>query len=132
MGVQLAALSMRERPDPAAFVEAFTGTHRYVLDYLSEEVLERQPERVRSFLLQTSILQRLTASLCDAVTGNADSQEMLEDLERANLFLIPRTRTGAGTGSITRSPTGERRSPGNDANIPRMAGRPPKGLGRCY
>ena len=89
MGLQLAALSMRERPDPAAFVEAFTGTHRYVLDYLSEEVLERQPERVRSFLLQTSILQRLTASLCDAVTGNADSQEMLEELERANLFLIP-------------------------------------------
>jgi LuxR family maltose regulon positive regulatory protein len=89
VGLQLAALSMRERPDPAAFVEAFTGTHRYVLDYLSEEVLERQPERVRSFLLQTSILQRLTASLCDAVTGNADSQEILEELERANLFLIP-------------------------------------------
>jgi LuxR family maltose regulon positive regulatory protein len=89
VGLQLAALSLRERQDPGAFVEAFTGTHRYVLDYLSEEVLERQPERVRTFLLQTSFLQRLTAPLCDAVRGYADSQEILEELERANLFLIP-------------------------------------------
>jgi LuxR family maltose regulon positive regulatory protein len=89
VGLQLAALSLHERPDPQAFMESFTGTHRYVLDYLSEEVLERQPERVRTFLLQTSILQRLTAPLCDAVRGHADSQEILEELERANLFLIP-------------------------------------------
>lgn len=89
VGLQLAALSLRERPDPGAFLEAFTGTHRFVLDYLSEEVLERQPERVRTFLLQTSILQRLTGPLCDAVTGESDGQYILEELERANLFLIP-------------------------------------------
>ena len=89
VGLQLAALSLRERPDPGAFLEAFTGTHRFVLDYLSEEVLERQPERVRTFLFQTSILQRLTAPLCDAVTGESDGQDILEELERANLFLIP-------------------------------------------
>ena len=89
MGLQLAALSLRERPDPDAFLAAFAGTHRYVLDYLSEEVLERQPDRVRTFLLQTSILERLTGPLCDAVAGRSDSQDMLEELERANLFLIP-------------------------------------------
>jgi LuxR family transcriptional regulator, maltose regulon positive regulatory protein len=89
VGLQLAALSLRERPDPDAFLAAFAGTHRYVLDYLSEEVLERQPDRVRTFLLQTSILERLTDPLCDAVTGRSDSQDMLENLERANLFLIP-------------------------------------------
>ena len=89
VGLQLAALSLRERPDPDAFLEAFAGTHRYVLDYLSEEVLERQPDRVRSFLLQTSILERLCGPLCDAVTAGADGQELLEELERANLFLIP-------------------------------------------
>jgi LuxR family maltose regulon positive regulatory protein len=88
-GLQLAALSLWERPDPAAFLEAFTGTHRYVLDYLSEEVLDRQPDRVRTFLLHTSILERLSGPLCDAVTGRSDSQDLLEDLERANLFLIP-------------------------------------------
>jgi LuxR family transcriptional regulator, maltose regulon positive regulatory protein len=89
VGLQLAALSLRERPDPDAFLDAFTGTHRYVLDYLSEEVLERQPDRVRTFLLQTSILERLSGPLCDAVTGRSDSHDLLEDLERANLFLIP-------------------------------------------
>jgi LuxR family transcriptional regulator, maltose regulon positive regulatory protein len=89
VGLQLAALSLRERPDPDAFLAAFTGSHRYVLDYLSEEVLERQPDRVRSFLLETSILERLSGPLCDAVTGRTDSQELLEELERANLFLIP-------------------------------------------
>jgi LuxR family transcriptional regulator, maltose regulon positive regulatory protein len=89
VGLQLAALSLRERPDPDAFLEAFTGTHRYVVDYLSEEVLERQPDQVRTFLLETSILERLSGPLCDAVTGRSDSQDLLEDLERANLFLIP-------------------------------------------
>jgi LuxR family maltose regulon positive regulatory protein len=88
-GLQLAALSLRERPDPDAFLDAFTGTHRFVLDYLSEEVLERQPDRVRTFLLETSILRRLTGPLCDAVTGRSDGQDMLEELERANLFLVP-------------------------------------------
>jgi len=89
VGLQLAALSLRERPDPHAFLSALARTHRYVLDYLSEEVLERQPDRLRSFLLQTSILERLSGPLCDAVTGGTDSQELLEALERANLFLIP-------------------------------------------
>jgi LuxR family maltose regulon positive regulatory protein len=89
VGLQLAALSLRERPDPDAFLDAFAGTHRYVLDYLSEEVLDRQPDRVRRFLLETSILERLSGPLCDAVTGRSDSQDLLEELERANLFLIP-------------------------------------------
>ena len=89
VGLQLAALSLQDRPDSDAFVDAFAGTHRYVLDYLSEEVLDRQPDRVRSFLLRTSILERLCGPLCDAVTGDSDGQEMLEALERANLFLVP-------------------------------------------
>jgi ATP/maltotriose-dependent transcriptional regulator MalT len=89
VGLQLAALSLRNRPDPDAFVRAFTGTNRYILDYLSEQVLERQPERIRTFLLETSILERLTGPLCDAVTGGSDGKRMLEELERANLFLVP-------------------------------------------
>jgi LuxR family transcriptional regulator, maltose regulon positive regulatory protein len=89
VGLQLAALSLQGRPDPDAFLDAFTGTHRYVLDYLTEEVLEQQPDPVRSFLLQTSILERLCGPLCDAVTGGSDGQGMLEELERANLFLVP-------------------------------------------
>ena len=89
VGLQLAALSLRERPDPDAFLGAFAGTHRYVLDYLSEDVLERQPDRVRAFLLETSVLERLSGPLCDAVTGGSDGQDMLEELERANLFLVP-------------------------------------------
>ena len=89
VGLQLAALSLQGRPDQDAFLHAFTGTHRYVLDYLSEEVLERQPEQVRRFLLRTSILERLCAPLCDAVTEEFDAWEMLERVERANLFLIP-------------------------------------------
>ena len=89
VGLQLAALSLREHPDPATFLDAFSGSNRYVLDYLSEEVLERLPERVRSFLLQTSILERLSGQLCDAVTGGTDGQDVLQQLERANLFLVP-------------------------------------------
>ena len=89
VGLQLAALSLREHPDPATFLDAFSGSHRYVLDYLTEEVLERLPEHLRSFLLQTSILERLTGPLCDAVTGGTDGQRVLEQLERANLFLVP-------------------------------------------
>ena len=88
-GLQLAALSMRDGEDPSGFIEAFTGTNRHVLDYLADEVLERQPERVRSFLLQTSILDRLSGPLCDAVTGRGDGQAMLEELEHANLFAVP-------------------------------------------
>jgi len=89
VGLQLAALSLRKHADPSVFVADFTGSHRYVLDYLAEEVLERQPNRVRTFLLETSVLERLSGPLCDAVTGGSDGQDMLEELERANLFLVP-------------------------------------------
>jgi hypothetical protein len=83
VGLQLAALSLHRQPDPGAFLEAFSGTHRYVVDYLTEAVLDRQPDRVRRFLLHTSILERLTGPLCDAITGTADGQGLLEELERA-------------------------------------------------
>ncbi len=88
-GLQLAALSLRDQPDVASFVAAFTGSHRYVLDYLAEEVLERQSEEVRSFLLETSVLERLNGPLCDAVTGGRESQALLEHIDRAGLFLVP-------------------------------------------
>jgi LuxR family transcriptional regulator, maltose regulon positive regulatory protein len=88
-GLQLAALSLQGRADTARFMEAFTGSHRFVLDYLSQEVLERQPEQLRTFLLETSVLERLCGPLCDAVGRRGDGQQMLEALERANLFLVP-------------------------------------------
>ena len=77
------------RADVAAFVKAFAGDNRYIVDYLVEEVLQRQPERVRSFLLQTSILDRLSGPLCDAVTGQNDGMVLLDALERGNLFVVP-------------------------------------------
>lgn len=88
-GLQLAALSLRHQPDPTAFVSAFAGSHRFILDYLSEEVLARQSEAMRQFLLTTSVLERLTGPLCDALTGRSDGQPMLEAAERANLFVVP-------------------------------------------
>ncbi|MBL8079867.1 MAG: hypothetical protein JNM55_18005 [Anaerolineales bacterium] len=88
-GLQLAALSMRGQQDVSGFIQAFAGDHRYIVDYLVEEVLRRQPESVRNFLLQTSILERLNGSLCDAVTMQAGSKSKLEQLQRENLFLIP-------------------------------------------
>ena len=88
-GLQLAALSLQGREDAADFVAAFSGNDRYIVDYLLEEVLQRQPDRVRHFLLQTAILERLSGSLCDTVTDQTDGQEMLETLERGNLFIIP-------------------------------------------
>ncbi|MGB3632712.1 MAG: tetratricopeptide repeat protein [Rubrobacteraceae bacterium] len=88
-GLQLAALSMRGREGVTRFIESFTGSHHFVLDYLVEEVLQRQPERIRSFLLQTSILDRLSGPLCDAVTGQEDGRVMLEAVERGNLFVVP-------------------------------------------
>ena len=88
-GLQLASLSLRQHSDVAGFVATFSGSNRYVLDYLTEEVLEHQPDEVRSFLLETSVLERLSGALCDAVTGRAGSQAMLEQVERANLFLVP-------------------------------------------
>jgi LuxR family transcriptional regulator, maltose regulon positive regulatory protein len=88
-GLQLAALSMRGYDDPSDFVGAFSGSHRHILDYLAEEVLDRQSECVRTFLLSTCVLDRMTGPLCDSLTGRSDGQEMLEELERGNLFLIP-------------------------------------------
>jgi LuxR family maltose regulon positive regulatory protein len=93
-GLQLSALSLRGQDDVTGFVSAFTGTNRYILDFLTEEVLERQDEPVRRFLLDTSILERLSGPLCDAVTGpigqqGPGSQALLEQVERAGLFLVP-------------------------------------------
>jgi LuxR family maltose regulon positive regulatory protein len=90
-GLQLAGLALRDRPDPAAFVAAFAGGHRLVADYLTAEVLDRQPAPTRGFLLATGVLDRLCAPLCDALLAPAagDSQAVLEELERANLFLVP-------------------------------------------
>ena len=95
-GLQLAALSMRGHQDVSGFIRAFAGDNRYIVDYLMEEVLQRQPESVRSFLLQTSIIDRLSASLCAAVIGNhpegtrhTEGGAQLEALQRGNFFLIP-------------------------------------------
>ena len=88
-GLALAALSLRGQHDAAGFVAAFTGSHRYVLDYLAEEVLEQQDQQLRTFLLETSVLDRLSGPLSDAVTGRQGSQALLEEAERAGLFVIP-------------------------------------------
>jgi LuxR family maltose regulon positive regulatory protein len=103
-GLQLAALALRDTRDRAAFIRSFTGTNRYIVDYLAAEVLERQPAHIQTFLLQTSILDRLCGPLCDAVlglpsagldqpksgtAGDRSSQHTLEALERANLFVVP-------------------------------------------
>jgi LuxR family transcriptional regulator, maltose regulon positive regulatory protein len=90
-GLQLAAISMQGHPDPARFIQAFTGSHHFVMDYLVEEVLHQQPESIQTFLLRTSILNRLCGPLCDAVllTPAPSGQETLSYLERTNLFLIP-------------------------------------------
>jgi LuxR family maltose regulon positive regulatory protein len=87
--LQLAALSMQGRDDVAGFIAGFTGNDRYIVDYLVDEVLARQPDEIRSFLLRTSILDRLSGPLCNAVTGSAGGKAMLERLERANLLVIP-------------------------------------------
>jgi LuxR family maltose regulon positive regulatory protein len=87
--LQLAALSLRGRDDVGGFIARFAGNDRYVVDYLVEEVLARQPDAVRRFLLQTSILDRLSGPLCDAVTGEEDGKAVLEMLERSNLFVVP-------------------------------------------
>ncbi|HET9906749.1 MAG TPA: hypothetical protein VFQ23_08905, partial [Anaerolineales bacterium] len=90
-GLQLVALSIQGFDDRSkrSFVSAFAGSQRYILDYLVEEVLQRQPDHIKAFLLETSVLNHLNASLCDAVTGHKDSQSILESLERAHLFTIP-------------------------------------------
>jgi LuxR family maltose regulon positive regulatory protein len=101
-GLQLAALSLYGHQDATSFITSFTGSSRFIIDYLAEEVLERQPEEVRAFLLRTSILERMCAPLCDAVLNDTSeaaalagspqsisSQAMLEKLERSNLFVVP-------------------------------------------
>lgn len=91
VGLQLAALSLQGLSDTAEFIRSFTGTHRFVLDYLLEEVLHRQPEAIQDFLLRTSILERLCGPLCDALMPQAAAagQDTLEFLDRANLFVVP-------------------------------------------
>ena len=88
-GLQLAALSMQGHQDVPGFIQAFAGDHRYIVDYLVEEVLQRQPEPIRNFLLQTAILDRLNGPLCEAVTGQPGGKARLETLQRGNFFLIP-------------------------------------------
>src|SRR5438270_4468308 len=90
-GLQLAALSMQGHQDTTSFIKSFTGSHHFVLDYLVEEVLQQQPESIQTFLLRTSILDRLCGSLCDAVLLNpsVSGQATLESIELANLFLVP-------------------------------------------
>jgi LuxR family transcriptional regulator, maltose regulon positive regulatory protein len=88
-GLVLAGLSLRGRPDPCAFVAAFSGGDRHVADYLAAEVLERQPAELREFLLRTSVLQRLSGPLCDAVLETQGSAELLGELEASNLFVVP-------------------------------------------
>ncbi|MGA7147634.1 MAG: helix-turn-helix transcriptional regulator, partial [Microbacterium sp.] len=87
--LQLAALSMQGRSDPASFISEFAGDDRFILDYLADEVLERQTARIRDFLLDTSILSRLTGPLCAAVTSQDDAKAILDELDRSNLFLVP-------------------------------------------
>src|SRR6266566_8460953 len=88
-GLQLAALSMRRYADVSAFIQAFTGSHRFILDYVQEEILEPLPQKQQRFLLHTSVLDRMNAEICQALTGEPASQAILEEMERANLFLIP-------------------------------------------
>jgi len=89
VGLQMAALSMQNRNNISTFIQAFTGTNRFILDYLLEEVLEQQSGDNQDFLLKTSLLDQVTAPLCDYVLGRSDSQKILAQLEKANLFLVP-------------------------------------------
>lgn len=88
-GLQLAGLSLRARSDISSFIQAFTGSHAYIIDYLVEEVLQRLPAETERFLIQTAVLDRFCGPLCEAVSGEPGAQRMLEQLERDNLFLIP-------------------------------------------
>ena len=88
-GIYLAALSLRGHPEPGAFVRQFTGNNRFVVDFLAEEVLARQPAAIRQFLARTSILDRFCAPLCDGVVGSGNAADILDLLERENLFVVP-------------------------------------------
>jgi len=87
--LQLAALSLEGREDPGGFIARFAGNDKYIVDYLVDEVLAHQTPKVREFLIQSSVLDRLTGPLCDAVTGGDDGHDVLMALERANMFLFP-------------------------------------------
>jgi LuxR family maltose regulon positive regulatory protein len=87
--LQAAALSLREQADVASFISTFSGSHRYIMDYLVDEVLRQQPEPIQTFLLQTAILERVSGPLSEAITGQAHGQAILEGLEAANLFIVP-------------------------------------------
>ena len=89
VGLQLAGFSIRDRANPSGFIATLSGSQRFILSYLTEEVLQRQPSEIQQFLLQTSILDKLNGEVCDAVTGRADGQQLLDRLVKANLFLIP-------------------------------------------
>lgn len=89
VGLQLAAISLQKQEDPRLFIDSFTGSHRFILDYLLDEVLNREPENVQSFLLETSILERFTSPLCNEMMGANNAPEMLMRLEQANLFIVP-------------------------------------------
>ena len=93
-GLQIAALSMQGREDMSGFIQSFSGSHRHILGYLVDEVINQRPKGTLDFLLTTSILDRLCGSLCDAVTGNSDGQAILENLERVNLFITPLDEEG--------------------------------------
>jgi LuxR family maltose regulon positive regulatory protein len=88
-GLQLAGLSIRDQVNSSDFIASLSGSHRFILSYLTEEVLNRQPEEIQSFLLQTAVLDKLSGDLCDAVTSRTDSHLLLERLFNANLFLVP-------------------------------------------
>ncbi len=88
-GLHLAALSLRGHPSPSAFIRQFTGDNRFIVDFLAEEVLSRQPSDIRQFLARTAVLDRFCAPLCNAVTGSANAADVLDVLERENLFLVP-------------------------------------------
>jgi len=94
VGLQLAGLSIQDRANPSSFIATLSGSHRYILSYLTEQVLSQQTEEIRQFLLETSILDKLSGDLCKAVTGRSDSYALLERLLNANLFLIPMDEVG--------------------------------------
>jgi LuxR family maltose regulon positive regulatory protein len=104
-GLYLAALSLSRCQDREQLIESFAGSDRRIVDYLGAEVLDRESEDVLSFLLRTSVLERLSARLCDAVTGNSDGQEMLARIERSNAFLIPLDEHRGGIATTTCSPS---------------------------
>jgi LuxR family maltose regulon positive regulatory protein len=89
VGLKMAALSIRGKKDTTEFITSFTGSQCYVMDYLIEEVLKKQPDEIQDFLIKTSVLERLSAPLCDAVTASIGSQEKLTNLELENMFIVP-------------------------------------------